>query len=239
MHPSVYRDFHLSLSPGVEPRELAAGVIVNEAVLYVMMRHNVTGEEAAFKLLGSTGSPERWIEEQVLRRFPDSDAAAALRTLYGVTRHRLKHDWMLAFGDRIYASTSELRTSKGARFWAELIPTLPPVLYSTMNARAVSKLAALGPELELRTVIKTVHDAWLSVLREARSLTMSVTGLQRLALDVSGWPTQHLQGLSVLEYGQLREKAMFARLALGYLTDEDWSAILGASLEPALAKAPT
>ena len=83
------------------------------------------------------------------------------------------------------------------------------------------------------TVIKTVHDAWFSVLREARDITMNVTGLARLALDLHGWPTEIMRNMSILEYGRLKEKALFAKLALGYLSEEDWTAILSPLLEPA------
>ncbi|KVP75290.1 hypothetical protein WJ96_05905 [Burkholderia ubonensis] len=231
MHPSVYREFHVSLAPDVESRELARGVTADEAVLYVRLCHHQTGQDAVFKLLGDTGSPERWIEEQVMRQFPDSVAAGELRALYGQTRHRLKQGWEHAFGDRIFAGISNFCDSNGARYWEALIPTLPSVLYSTMNVRAVTKLSQLGDEVDLKTVIKAVHDAWLAVLKEARSIKTTLSGLQRLALDLSGWPTDHLKGMSMLEYGRFQEKAQFARLALAYLQDEDWTGILTPILE--------
>jgi len=213
MHPSIYREFNLSLAP--------AG-----AETYVRLQHSVTGEEAIFRLQADAGSPERWVEEQVIRRFPTSAAAAELRTLYGLTRHQFKAGWTQGFGDRIYTALLQPRATKGVRFWAELIPTLPPILYSTMNTRAVEWLGRLGPDFELRSAIKSLHDAWLAVLREARGINMKVTGLERLALDLHGWPTELMQNMALLDYSRLKEKALFARLALDYLTEEDWTAIL-------------
>lgn len=227
MHPSIYREFSLSLAPNTDADARKDGEI------YVRLQHSLTGQEAVFKLMGSAGSPERWVEEQVMRLFPDSRAAAELRVLYGLTRHTLKKGWSQGFGDRVYLGIEQLCRNKAGRFWAELIPTLPPVLYSTMNVRAVSRLERLGPEVELRTVIKTVHDAWFAVLREARGITMNVTGLERLALDLHGWPTELMRNMSILDYGRLKEKALFAKLALGYLSEEDWTAVLSPLLEPA------
>lgn len=231
MHPSVYREFHVSLAPDVETRELARGVAHDEAVLYVRLCHQQTGQDTVFKLLGAAGSPERWIEEQVMRQFPESEAAGELRALYGKTRHRLKPGWEQAFGDRLYVGFSQFGTTSAARFWAALIPTLPSVLYSTMNVRAVTKLTQLGDEVELKRVIKAVHDAWMGVLKEARGISMNLSGLQRLALDLTGWQTEHLRGMSLLEFGQFKEKALFAHLSLSYLQDEDWAAILMPILE--------
>jgi hypothetical protein len=233
MHTSIYREFHIGLAPNVEKRELARGVEHDEAVLYIKLQHVRSGEEAVFKLLGATGTPERWIEEQVMRRFPSSDAAAALRQMYGRNRHRLTAGWEHAFGERVYQSLTQFGDSKGAQYWAELIPTLPSVLYRTMNNRAVSNLSQLGREVEFKDIMKAVHDGWLAVLKEARAIGMQVTGLQRLALDMSGWPTDHLRGLSTLEYAQFKEKAHFARLSLGYLEEQDWSAALMPMLEDA------
>lgn len=172
-----------------------------------------------------------------MRIFPKSAAAAELRVLYGLTQHTLKKGWAQGFGDRIYLSIEQNCRNKAGRFWGELIPTLPPVLYSAMNARAVASLERLGPEVELRTVIKSVHDAWLTVFREARGIPQNVTGLERLALDLHGWPTEQLREMSVLDYGRLKEKALFAKLALGYLSEEDWTTILGPLLEPAVPSA--
>lgn len=227
MHPRVYREFHLSLAP-------AGGEI------YVRLQHATTGEEAVFRLQNDAGSPERWIEEQIIRQFPASVTASELRTLYGLTRHRFKPGWNMGFGDRVYTALRQPRATKGVRFWAELIPTLPPILLSTMNARAVQWLDRLGPEFELRSAIKSVHDAWLTVLREARGINLKVSGLERLALDLHGWPTELMQNMALLDYSRLKEKALFARLALDYLTEEDWTAILTPMLtEPAQAPSPT
>jgi hypothetical protein len=228
MHPSIYREFSLSLAPNHDADGRPGGEI------YVRLQHAQTGQEAVFKLTGSAGSPERWVEEQVLRIFPDSAAAAELRVLYGLTRHTFKKGWSLGFGDRVYLGIEQQCRNKAGRFWAELIPTLPPVLYATMTARAVARLERLGAEFELRTVIKTVHDAWFAVLREARGITMNVTGLERLALDLHGWPTELMRNMSILDYGRLKEKALFAKLALGYLSEEDWTAILSPLLEPVI-----
>ena len=228
MHPRIYREFSLSMAPSP-----ATGMGSDEE-LYVRLQHARTGQETVFKLPSSAGTPERWIEEQVLRCFPESDTAAELRVLYGLTRHTFKQGWSHGFGDRIYLGIEQLCRNKAGRFWAELIPTLPSVLYSTMSARAVTFLERLGPEVELRTVIKSVHDAWLSVLREVRSITPTVTGLERLALDLQGWPTEQLRDMPVLDYGRLKEKALFAKLALGYLSEDDWTVIVGTLLEPAI-----
>ena len=147
MHPSVYREFHVSLAPDVETRELARGVAHDEAVLYVRLCHQQTGQDAVFKLLGVTGSPERWIEEQVMRRFPDSAAAGELRALYGKTRHRLKPGWEHAFGDRLYVGFSQFGTTSAARFWATLVKAVPAPARLTRGAiactSAVSTLRTL------------------------------------------------------------------------------------------------
>jgi hypothetical protein len=231
MHPSIYREFHVGLAPEVETRELAQGVSHDESVLFVMLRHVRSGEEAVFKLLGAAGSPERWVEEQVMRRFPASDAAAELRQVYGRNRYRLKAGWKHALGERVYQSLTQFGTSNGARYWAELIPTLPAVLYRTMNNRAVTNLGELGNDVELKDIIKALHDGWMAVLQEARAIGMSLNGMQRLALDLGGWPTDHLRGMTTLEYARLKEKALFARLSLGYLDDADWTAALLPLLE--------
>jgi hypothetical protein len=102
-----------------------------------------------------------------------------------------------------------------------------------MNSRAVTNLEQLGREVELKDVIKAVHDGWLAVLREARVIGMQVTGMQRLALDMGGWPTDHLRNMSMLEYAQFKEKAHFARLSIGYLEEQDWATALQALLTDA------
>ena len=167
-----------------------------------------------------------------MRLFPASDTAAQLRTLYGLTRHRLKPNWDKELGDRIYFGLSNASRSKGARFWAELIPTLPPVLYSTMTARAVTYLGAMDAEVELRAVIKAVYGAWSTVLKEVRTIPLHPTGLERLALDLHGWPTELMLHMSVVEYGRLKEKALFAKMALDYLSEEDWAVVVAVLLEP-------
>jgi len=239
MHPSIYREFHVGLAPDVETKEIAQGVSHEESVLFVMLRHVKTGEEAVFKLLGAAGTPERWIEEQVMRRFPASEAAGALRQLYGRNRHRLKKGWEHAFGERVYQNLKQAGYSKGAQYWAELIPTLPSVLYRTMNNRAVTNLGELGDVAEFKDIIKAVHDGWLAVLKEARAIGMTINGMQRLALDLAGWPTDHLRGLSMLEYAQFKEKALFGRLSLGYLAEEDWTAALLPLVEDAAPSSDT
>jgi hypothetical protein len=225
MYPGIYREFHLSLAPAGQE-------------IYVRLQHSTTGQEAVFKLQADAGSPERWVEEQIIRQFPTSATAAELRAHYGLTRHAFKAGWSQGFGDRVYTALLQPRPTKGMRFWAELIPTLPPILYSTMNLRAVEWLGRLGPEFDLRSASKSLHDAWLAVLREARGINLKVSGLERLALDLHGWPTELLQNMALLDYSRLKEKALFARLALDYLSDEDWSAILTPMLELA-PQAPT
>lgn len=221
MHPRVYQEFQLSLAPA--GRET-----------YVRLRHATTGEEVLFRLLADTASPEQWIEEQIMHRFPASETAAELRTRFGLTRQGFKAGWSMGFGDRVYTALLQPRATAGMRFWAELIPTLPPILFSTMNSRAVQDLARLGPDFELRAAISALQTAWLTVLREARLINLKVSGLERLALDLHGWPTELMQNMALLDYSRLKEKALFARLALGYLTKEDWTAILAPILtEPA------
>lgn len=231
MHASIYREFHVAISPAVDVSGLADPRAPADVPLFVCLLHIATGKEFAFELTNAAGSPERWIEEQVMRQFPTTAAAAELVALHGLTRHRLKAGWEHAFGDRLAAALSQCAQSAGIRCWAELIPTLPSVLYTTMSARAVEGLQELGAEMELRDVIKTVRDAWHAVLREARGVRPSVTGVERMVLDINGWPTEHMRNMSILEYGRFKEKAMFARLALGYLSDDDWVACLAPLLE--------
>jgi hypothetical protein len=216
MHPKIYREFHLSFASGID----------GESPLYVSLRHTSSGRETVLMLPPTGESPDRCIEKQVMLQFPDTAAAAELRSAYGLTLHHLRENWAIGFGDRLLRALAERADSKGAALWAELIPTLPPVLYSTMTSRAVAALRQLGETVEQRAAIRRVRDAWANVLHEARDIRLKLTGLQRLALVLYGWPTDQLQSLPLLEFSRLKEKAMFARLSLDYLTEEDWAAIV-------------
>ncbi|MDN8078721.1 hypothetical protein QZN30_05105 [Burkholderia multivorans] len=220
------------MAPNTEVIEVAPGVVKPEHFLYVKLAHRDSGTDAIFKMRDTGLSPERLIEEQIIQRFPDSAAAHTLRAVHGLRRYRLKPGWNKTLGDRIYAALSERTDSRGTRYWAALIPTLPAQLYSTMTSRAIAKLSKLPQELEERAAIRAVHDAWLNVLMEARHIGMSMNGLERLALDINGWKTEHLRGMSVFEYGQFKDRSLFALLALGYLDEQDWSAMLATTLEP-------
>ncbi|HDR9105425.1 hypothetical protein [Paraburkholderia sp. A3RO-2L] len=231
MHACVYREFEFAVAPNTEIVEVAPGVVKPEHFLYVKLAHRESGVDAVFRMRDTGLSPERLIEEQIIQRFPDSDAAHTLRALHGLRLYRLKPGWDKTLGDRIFAALSERADSRATRYWAAMIPTLPAQLYSTMTARAVAKLRKLPRELEERAAIRAVHDAWLNVLMEARHIGMSMNGLERLALDINGWKTEHLRGMSVFEYGKFKDKALFALLALGYLQQQDWSAMLATTLE--------
>lgn len=233
MHPCVYREFSVSLTPDVEPNAQADGSVCEDYVLYVRLRREATGDDTVFKLMG-TGSPERWIEEQVMRQFPDTVAATELRALYGKTVHRLKDGWEKSLGDRLYRGLAQLGTSAAARFWATLIPMLPPLLYSVMNTRAVARLKELEPEVELRDALKAVRDSWLAAVKEAQGIGPNLTGIHRLTLDLLGWPTEQLRAMSLLDLSLLREKALLAHQSLPMLQDEDWAAIV----QPILADLP-
>lgn len=235
MHHSVYREFHISLAPDTERYETAPNVFQSESVMYVMLRHKDTGQDTVFKLRGNDGQADLWIEEQVMRRFPDSAAAAELRHLYGKTRHTLKQGWDKAFGDRIYHGLRFFCDSKGAVLWTALIASLPSLLYTTMCARAVARLHELPETAPLQAIIYTVHDAWLDVLREAQSISRPIPQQQRLALELHHWNSDLLDAMSLLEFSHLKDKAHFARLALGYLADSDWIA----ALSPILVDAPS
>lgn len=225
MHSSIYQEFDVSLSPG---SEATTGVPPADAVLYVKLKHRPTGEDYVFKLIGGQGSPERWIEEQVLRRFPGSESARQLRRVYGFTKVRLKDDWKTALGDRMFKhlAQSPIPDSKGARFWESMVPSLPSILYSAMTRRVISNLSELKGELDLRTVVKAAHDAWLVVLDEARSIDYPLTAGQLIGFELNGWDSQFMRDMSLLEVSKLKDKAYFARLALGVLTDEDWVQML-------------
>lgn len=229
MHPSILREFHLSIA--AEP-----GPLVPAGRIVVRLQHTGTAEAVVFRV-GSDGmsAPARVIEEHVLRTFPTSAAAGELRTLYGRTRHTLKPDWNRALGERLFFTLANTCRSKGARFWAELIPTLPNLLYSAMTARAVDYLGRLDGEVELHAVIKAVYDAWLAVLKEVRHIPIHPKGLERLALDLHGWPTELIRTMSVVDYSRLKEKALFAKLSLDYLSEEDWAEVVSSLLETAPA----
>jgi len=232
MHPSIYREFHISVAPTLKGTRHAEHVSGQEPKTYVLLRHVPTGQEFPFQLLGDKGNPEGNIEEQIMQRFPYSAAAAELRALYGYTRHTLKNGWDHAFGDRIYASLKKHSDTKGACFWVALVPNLPPVLYAAMNARAVRKLRRLPASAQLRDIIRAVHDGWLSAFKDVEPMTIPMPASQHQALTASGWP-EHLAELSPLEFERLKEKAFFARLALGYMTEEEWTKLLMPLVDPA------
>ncbi len=221
MHPSIYREFDVSFSPSQDEGNEAGQP---EPTLYVRLRERSSGEELVFKLFVDEGTtPERWIEEQVLRRFPLTAAARALRATYGMTQHMLRPGWEKSFGDRLYSALRQPgKLTHGPRFWCAYIPALPPVLYSAMTTRAIARISELPQPVELKTLVKTLHDAWLVVLTDGANLSLPLSGMQRLAMDLGGWDSRHLQAMSPLELSQLKEKAHFARLALGFLADEDW-----------------
>lgn len=237
MHLSIFKEFDVALGTIDALKPGPDGSLQPARVLHVRLRHAPTQVETQFALPSDTGAPDRWVEEQVMRQFPESVSAAELRAVYGVTRHGLKQGWDLALGDRIFTGLTERCDTPGARFWAAFIPALPPVLYSTMNERAVAYVRKLGAEVELRGVIKAVHAAWFSVLREARTLPTHISGLQALQMDLVGWPTEHLQGMALQEYGQFKERAMYGLLALSFVTDEDWATVLSPILQDATPRA--
>lgn len=237
MHPSIFKEFDVAFGNIDGLRPGPDGRLQPTRVLHVRLRHAPTQADTQFALPSDTGAPDRWVEEQVMRQFPDSVAAAELRAVYGVTRHELKQGWDLALGDRIFTGLTERCDTPGGRFWSALIPALPPVLYTTMNERAVANVRKLGAEVELRSVIKAVHSAWFAVLREARTLPTHISGLQALQMDLVGWPTEHLQGMSLQEYGQFKERAMYGLLALSFLKDEDWTTVLSPILQGAAPRA--
>ncbi len=232
VHHKIYREFEVSFAPGSEPREVTKGTIQNEDLLYVKLKHTASLKEVVFKLIGGVGSPERWVEEQIMRRFPETEAAAELRALYGVTAHTLKNGWEKNFGDRVYVNLTQMADSPGTRFWETLVPLLPALLYKTMCERAVLKLSQAPASMELRAGIQAVRGAWLAVLKEARTATWPMTGLPRLSLDLNGWETEKFKSMSILEFAQFKEKAMLALLTLDYLTDEDWVTLLHNILIP-------
>lgn len=233
MHPSILREFHLSLAPN-------PAIAAPAGELFVRLQHSHNLQEVVFRVLNDgTTAPEREIEEQVMRLFPASAAAAELRTVYGLSRYRLRANWEKELGDRLYFGLSNASRSKGARFWAELIPTLPTVLYSTMTARAVEYLGRLEGDVQLRTVIKTVYDAWRTVLDEVRMIPRNPRGLERLAMDLHGWPTTLMRDMPIIDYGRLKEKGLFAKMALDYLSEEDWADVVRAILAPAETPEPS
>ena len=233
MHSSIYQEFDVSLSPSTEAKGSATPA---EPVLYVKLKHRPSGDDFIFKLIGGVGSPERWIEEQVIRRFPLSTAAHQLRRVYGLTKVVLKDGWKDALGERMFKALAQspIQDSKGARYWESLVPSLPSLLYSAMTRRVISNLTTLKGSLELRSVVKATHDAWLTVLDEARGIEYPLTGGQLIGFELNGWDSKFLRDMSLLEVSNLKDKAHFARLALGFLTDEDWVQMMS----PVLTDAP-
>lgn len=231
MHPSIYREFKVLVMPASEPglptTRLSVGV-VHAASGQSSTCNGYTAEETASV-----------VERHILRHYPDSQAAAELRRASGLLRPTLRQNWQHDFGDRLFQGLTRARQTSGIQFWAELIPTLPPMLYTQMSSRAAHWASLLGPAPDLHTISRAIRDAWYAVLREALSIPTHSTGLERLALELKGWSIEQLENMTLLAYAQLKEKAKFALLALDYLTSADWHSIVQPLLVPATVSVNT
>lgn len=214
MHISVFSEFEITTCPAG-----ASG-------LDVRLRHLASGVTATFQAQLLDGKLERSIADGVMLYFPESLAAQELRRRYGLYLCKLRPNWQAAAGERMYAGLCNSSGSSGAKFWRDFIPSLPSTLYSAMTARAVIDISELDPATSLQALIRVTYNAWHATLKEARTLGTQLAPLQRVAFELNGWRTDALVNLTLVEFAQLKEKAALGLLALDYLSNADWSAML-------------
>ena len=213
-HISIFSEFEITTCPA------------EDSVLTVRLRHVASGVTATFQTQLHEVKLERSIADGVMLYFPESLAAQELRRRYGLYLCKLRPSWEAAAGERMYAGLSNISGSSGAKFWRDFIPSLPSTLYSAMAARAVIDISEIDPAPSLQALIRVTYNAWHATLKEARTLGTQLAPLQRVAFELSGWRTDALANLTLVEFAQLKEKAALGLLALDYLSNSDWSAML-------------